>query len=144
MRPVSPARAAAGLVVLLAVGCSGAEGPASSAVLPPCAGAAPAVAFPARFPSMLPLPPGTVVTSVEVRSETMVLSGVVPAELKVATAYFVEALPAAGFPLGPGDSEAGEAESLFTGHGYRGRWRLNGILDCPGAVTLTLILVPPS
>jgi hypothetical protein len=100
--------------------------------------------MPAEFPSVFPLPPGTVVTSVEVRSGTMILGGVVPADLKAATAYFVEALPAKGFPLGPGDSEAGESESLFTGHGYRGRWRLNGILDCPGAVTLTLILVPPS
>jgi hypothetical protein len=33
-----------------------------------------------------------------------------------------------------------EAEALFLGERVRGKWKVNGILDCPSAVTLTLLV----
>lgn len=119
---------------------------ASAPSVPACAAAGPAVPAPEELPEDLPLPPGTVFTGVQVAEEvgTIVLSGVVPSDLRTAAVFFTEELPAAGYQLGEGDAEQGEAESVFAGHGYRGRWRVNGILDCPNAVTLSLAIVPPS
>jgi hypothetical protein len=33
-----------------------------------------------------------------------------------------------------------EAESFFRGAEMRGKWKVNGILNCPSAVTLTLLV----
>ncbi len=51
-------------------------------------------------------------------------------------------LPAAGYQLGAGDAEQAEAEALFLGESVRGKWKVNGILNCPDAVTLTLARRP--
>jgi hypothetical protein len=47
-------------------------------------------------------------------------------------------MPASGYRTGAGDAEMDEAEALFTGPGLRGKWKVNGIPNCPGAVTLAL------
>jgi hypothetical protein len=133
-------------VAALASGCGGGgETEASPApragALPACAGSAAAVALPEGVPSDFPLPPGTRVTSASSLTETQhVVAGVVPADLQGAAGYFDRTLPERGYRVGVGDSEGGEAEAPFTGHGFRGRWRVNEIPDC-AAVKLTLILI---
>jgi hypothetical protein len=46
--------------------------------------------------------------------------------------------------MGLGDSESNEAEAPFTGKGFRGKWRVNAIANCPTAVVLTLVLIRQS
>ncbi len=105
---------------------------------PGCARAAKAVGRPDEVPAAV-LPPGTVLTSV-VRSPggVTLVTGVVPSEFRNAVQFFVTKLPAAGFRNGVGDAEMDEAEALFSGPGVQGKWKVNGILGCPGAVTLAL------
>ena len=71
-------------------------------------------------------------------SGAVTVDGVTPEEFRQAVAFFEREPPAAGFHLGEGDAEQGEAESFFSGRGYSGKWKVNGILNCPGAVTLTI------
>jgi hypothetical protein len=71
----------------------------------------------------------------------LLIGGVIPADLRGAAVFFTDELPARGYELGLGDSEQGEAEAPFSGHGFRGKWKVNGILNCPNAVTLTLVLI---
>lgn len=87
------------------------------------------------------LPPGTVLTSSERRPEGQLLvSGVIPREFRKVVEFFVEELPAAGYKNGEGDAEQDEAESHFSGKGVTGKWKVNGILNCPDAVTLSLLV----
>ena len=132
---------AAQLALVLA-GCGGSKVPTASAPatgLPPCANAGPAVSVPSEFPNSFPLPPGTVITSSQ-RSQTgvIVVGGFIPMEFKKIVAFFQRELPAAGYQLLEGDAEMDEAESTFSGRGFRGKWKVNGILNCQGAVTLTI------
>jgi len=66
------------------------------------------------------------------------VTGVVSQEFSRAVDFFVTKLPAAGYRLGSGDAEMGEAEALFTGPSLRGKWKVNGIPNCAGAVSLGL------
>jgi hypothetical protein len=66
---------------------------------------------------------------------------VIPNELRDAVTFFQRALPRAGFQLGEGDAEHDEAESTFSGNGFAGKWKLNGILNCPNAVALTIAVL---
>jgi hypothetical protein len=85
------------------------------------------------------LPPQTVLTSVKHPLAGMTLvTGVVSQEFRSAVDFFVTKMPAAGYRLGAGDAEMDEAEALFTGPNLRGKWKVNGIPNCPGAVTLAL------
>ncbi|HEV8602427.1 MAG TPA: hypothetical protein VGQ68_03425 [Gaiellaceae bacterium] len=87
------------------------------------------------------LPPQTVLTSVAQPVSGMTLvTGVVPSDFRSAVEFFVTKLPAAGYVNGAGDAEMDEAEALFTGEGVSGKWKVNGILNCPGAVTLALFV----
>lgn len=112
-----------------------------TANLPPCAKAGPAVSLPSEFPNNFPLPPGTLITSSH-RTErgVNVVGGFIPMEFKNVVAFFQSKLPAAGYQLLEGDAEMDEAESTFSGHGFHGKWKINGILNCPGAVTLTIAM----
>ncbi len=99
------------------------------------------MALPAGVPSDFPLPPGTRVTSASSLTETQhVVGGAIPGDLQDAAGFFDRALPERGYQVGVGDAEGGEAEAPFTGHGFRGRWRVNEIPDC-AALKLTLILI---
>jgi hypothetical protein len=148
--PGLPARTLVALVVaaalpVLAVGCGGdgdtAATPTAKSGLPSCAKAGAAVERPSELADDLPLPPGTVITSSEGSTATqLVIGGVIPRDIRGAATFFADELPAAGYPLGEGDSEPDEAESTFSGKGYQGKWKVNGILNCPEAVTLTLTL----
>lgn len=150
--PLAGALARPIVVLLVAlgatVGCTPGPqaGPAGGATaipaLPPCASAGAAVTLPTGVPGNLPLPPGTMVTSVQVDGGRTLLGGVVPTDLQTAARFFQTALPAAGFKLGEGDAEPDEAESVFTGNGVKGQWKVHSITGCPGAVNLTLAVQP--
>lgn len=61
-------------------------------------------------------------------------------QFKEAAAFFQSKLPAAGYEILEGDAEMDEAEATFAGRGFRGKWKINGILNCPEAVRLTLAI----
>jgi len=107
---------------------------------PECAHVGQVVDRPASVPVNL-LPPGTTLTSTMTLPDNKTLvTGVVPFDFRTAVQFFVTKLPDAGYRLGTGDAEQGEAEALFTGEGIKGKWKVNGIPNCPDAVTLALIV----
>jgi hypothetical protein len=109
--------------------------------LPACADKSPAVRRPSALPADFPLPPGTRITTARTLNPSQfLLGGVIPADLQDAAGFFDKSLPERGYQVGIGDAEAAEAEAPFTGNGFRGRWRVNEIPDCP-ALRLTLILI---
>jgi hypothetical protein len=130
-------------------GCGGDDGNSSSVsadqkapAIPACAKAGKAVPRPKDLPADFPLPPGTVIASSQSpHTGQLLIRGIVPADLQDAATFFTDELPDRGYQLGLFDSEQGEAESPFSGHGFRGKWKVNGILNCPNAVTLTLVLI---
>jgi len=96
--------------------------------------------LPRSFPATFPFPPGAAITSNTPYGgdpTKPVIGGVIPASsFAAAVTFFVTQLPQAGFRLRDGDSEAAEAESVFVGHGYIGRWRVRGLDTCPSAALL--------
>ena len=134
--------AALGVVVIgIAAGRSG--GDSSQAAVPPppgCSGVKKAIDRPEAVPENL-LPPGTAITSrMNLPHDRTVVTGVIPLDFRAAVDFFVSDLPRNGYQLGAGDSEMSEAEAVFLGEHVRGKWRVNGIVDCPSAVTLTLLV----
>ncbi|MBA3330860.1 MAG: hypothetical protein H0T39_08335 [Actinobacteria bacterium] len=129
----------------LAAGCGGSDEPAATAraqTLPACASPSARLRRPRALPAAFPLPPGTVLTSSKApHAGQLILGGIVPGELGDAADFFAGELPPRGYRLGRGDAEAGEEEAPFTGRGVRGRWRVSAIGGCPGAVTMTLVLI---
>lgn len=115
---------------------------APAVTLPACAEASARVDTPAELPADLPLPPGTVLTSVS-RSDagSTVIGGYIPAELNAAAQFFQAELPAAGYELLGGDAELDEAESAFAGGGVQGQWKVHSLLDCSSAVSLTIAIL---
>jgi hypothetical protein len=75
-----------------------------------------------------------------VRSQ-LIARGLAGGELDELAQFFSARLPEAGYRLGIGDSEAGEAEAPFTGHGYRGKWKVNVVPTCPGTILVTLVVI---
>jgi hypothetical protein len=118
------------------------DGPAPT--LPVCAAAGSAGRQPPSLPVHFPLPPGTVITSsASPHASQIVVLGAIPSDLQEAAAFFSAALPDHGYQVGIGDAEGNESEAPFTGNGYRGKWRVNEIPECP-AVRLTLVLIEQS
>lgn len=125
-----------------ASGASG-GGTRSAPPLPACARAGPAVDPPPGFPRDFPFPPGTVVTTSRVtEAGAAYVEAYVPGTMQEAVVFFLDALPAAGFEHGRGDSEAHEAESAFRGNGVDGHWLVATLTDCPDAVALAVVTVP--
>jgi hypothetical protein len=133
-------------LLLLTAACGGDDdgaaaeptGEEPAPTLPACAGAAQSTVTAVRFP----LPPGTRIISSESPFEgQIVVLGLVPADIPEAAAFFNDTLPEQGYEVGIGDSEGTESEAPFTGNGYRGKWRVNSIANCAGAVRLTLVLI---
>ena len=112
----------------------------SAARAPACAHAGRAIALPRGFPASFPFPPGTAITSViGYRGDNTkpVISGIVPSTgFGPTVSFFLTGLPQAGFRLRDGEAEAAEAESVFVGHGYIGRWRLRALDTCSSAMVL--------
>lgn len=118
----------------------------SRARIPACAGGGRAIALPRGFPASFPMPPGTAIIARQYYRgdrRRIVVSGVAPLTVRSGLIFFQSALPAAGFRLGQGDSEAAEAESLYKGHGYLGRWKLHAIDGCTIA-TILLVYAQPA
>lgn len=65
----------------------------------------------------------------------------VPIPLSDSIRYLVEALPRAGFVMGNGDSEPGEAESAFANADWRGGFRLNSMWDCDSASDWVVVMM---
>jgi hypothetical protein len=111
--------------------------------LPPCAQAGPALTPLPEFPKNFPLPPGTVITATRPAKPGILIQGFIPMELPQATRFLLQNLTAAGYQLGRGDAEEGEAEDSFVGNGVVGFFRLRSIRDCAGALQLVLLVQPP-
>jgi hypothetical protein len=132
------AAVATGIVVLHGGGNGTAE--AAEVTAPSCASAEQGVAPPAEVPAAV-LPPGTIVTSVQrPRAGTTLVTAVVASPFRSAVEFFVVELPAAGYVNTTGDAEMDEAESSFRGASLHGKWKVNGILGCPDAVRLALLV----
>jgi hypothetical protein len=132
------------LCALSLAACGGSEGDGQTAEarLPACAKPPKTIPRPKALPQSLPVPPGTVFTQVELPfAGQSVVSGVSPGDLEQTRSFYEGRLDEAGYRQGRGESEPGEAEALFTGHGVRGGWRAKAIPGCEGAVRLTLVVV---
>jgi len=107
---------------------------------PSCAHTGRAIALPRSFPASFPVPPGTSITSqIGYRGDNTrpVISGVIPsASFGSTVTFFLTQLPRAGYSIRNGESEAFEAESVFLGHGYIGRWRVRALDTCSAAMLL--------
>ena len=131
-----------GLSALFLTGCMGSDEGDAPAPLPACAEPEKSIPRPKALPENLPVPAGTVFTKVEAPFEGQsVVSAVSPGDLDGTRSFYEDRLDEAGYNQGRGESEPGETESLFTGHGVRGGWRANAIAGCDGAVRLTLVVV---
>ena len=75
----------------------------------------------------------------------MLVQGYVPMELGQAVRFFIDKFPPAGFVLGRGETEEGEAEAPFRGNGIMGGFKLRISRDCPGWLELVMSLqeMPP-
>lgn len=135
------------VATLTLAGCGGGARPDVSGAraagsLPACVKAGDALARPEGFPVSLPLPDGTLITAHDNGVKRVALSGYVPMPLRDAAAWMSRQLPSAGYRNGEGDAEQDEAESVFTGHGYQGKWKLNALDACAGAVAIQVSLSP--
>ena len=141
------------LLAACVVGCatpSGRSAPESSraastasapGTLPGCAGVTTRIERPSDFPARFPLPPGTVIASEERRSEgRIILHTFVPSEIRDVAVFFEKELPTAGYRQSGGESETGEAEANFEDASLKGRWRVRSIEQCPGAVSLDVLV----
>jgi hypothetical protein len=130
------------LLALLAAGCGGDDSGEVGGSLPSCAQEQRRAEPPAGLPKELPLPPGLVLTDAQrLTPGQFHLRGVVRGDLDGVAGFFREQLPERGFRLGRGDAEAHEQESPFTGHGYRGSWRVvKNPEDCP-VVAVFVVLI---
>ena len=107
---------------------------------PHCAQPAQRVNRPDAVPAEL-LPSGTVLTSrMNLPEQRTLVTGVIPLAFPNAVHFYSAGLPKAGYQLGLGDAEMTEAEALFLGARVSGKWKVNGIPNCAGAVTLTLMV----
>lgn len=130
------------LLVVLATGCVGGGDGSVGGTLPDCAQESRRATLPHSVPTELPLPPDLVLTDAQRLSAGQFnLRGVVRGDLDGVAGFFKRRLPERGFALGVGDAEAHEQESPFTGHGYRGRWRVvKHPGDCP-VVAVFVVLI---
>jgi hypothetical protein len=128
----------------LFIGCrstSTSETGPPAAALPPCANVSTVISRPPEFPNDFPLPDKTVITASQYSlGGSLTISAAVPMTFKEAATFFQNKLPAAGYKLLEGDAEMDEAEATFAGNGYQGKWKVNGILNCPRAVRLTIAI----
>ena len=128
---------------LLLGGCGGEKDDDEVAAPTPtvtCGDSASAAKLPAAFPTDLPLPPGTVLTSAKDDGKSITAIGRMPGTIKGTATFFSDRLPKAGYDLGEGDSEDFEVESHFDGNGFAGYYKARTIGGCDGTLTLALVL----
>jgi hypothetical protein len=148
IRPLAASAAAA--MLLAACGSSGghpdsAAGPSGDAATVASAvcakdAAAKKVALPGGFPSDFPLPPGTVVYSVDDRGDAgIVVTGVTSTPFPDVLKAMQSRLPAAGFRAEDGESEPHDAESDWASSDFRGRWAIREIPQCSGDTLVNVV-----
>jgi hypothetical protein len=127
------------VLALAACGGGGLKGSVGG-TLPSCAVAGSPVQLPAELASF-PLPQGGVLdkTRKDAAGNT-IYTGVVPGDIEATREFYKDELPKNGYTLGAGDSEEHEAESEFTGYGADGRFKLNDVSGCDGALTIEVAL----
>lgn len=93
------------------------------------------------FPSSFPLPDGSVVVDAgsPPGGGTMVRL-LVPLEVPEYGAFLERELPAAGLSLGGGEAEADELETKFSGAGLDGQVIAREIRDCPGVLSVQVVI----
>ena len=131
------------LLAALAAGCGGGgDNGVVGGTIPDCSNESGRAELPAGVPAQLPLPPDLVLTDAQrLAAGQFHLRGVVRGDLDGVAGFFRRELPESGFALGVGDAEAHEQEAPFTGHGYRGRWRvIKNPGDCP-VVAVFVVLI---
>ena len=137
--------ALAGLGLALVAGC-GSDKPEGDATTtqgqrPGCPPHVAAATLPVDFPKSFPLPPRTVITSTgHPATGSLFVRALVTGGLSETAGFFKARLPQAGFELGEGDAESGEAESEFSGRGVSGKWKVNAIAGCLREVALLVAI----
>lgn len=136
------------LLMLVAPACSAdpprAATPHSRAASPsasPCPAGSQAQKWPATVPAELPVPPGLQVLKTGRSGTSDVISFRTSQSIKEAAVSLAQRLPAAGFTLRGGDSEADEVDQPFTGHGRRGAFKLQAKGPC---VLEGVLVISPS
>jgi len=95
--------------------------------------------WPAGVPADLPAFPGLTVTSTQATGNGgHVVKGRTPLSLRDGARFILKQLPAAGYSLGKGDSEADEADAPFSKGAVQGSFRLSATQPCSTTVTLTI------
>jgi len=108
-----------------------------------CAKDVTAVSLPAAYPRTAALPGGYLVTKVENRSEgRIVVTGVSPKDFRATLADMQRTFSANGWTLSQGEVEKDDAESNFEGNGFRGRWAIRAIEQCPGNTGVSVVVGP--
>jgi hypothetical protein len=101
------------------------------------------VPLPENFPPF-PFPPGTKITNswmLDNDPNSLQVLGYAPIGLFEGLTYLVKELPKQGYELGYGDQEANEAESQFSGNGWRGAFVLRSIYDCEGVSLWRVVML---
>jgi hypothetical protein len=116
-----------------------------AAELPPCAPKMETTAsLPENFAPNFPFPGGIVWERAEALNDNpnyLQVIGYAPLNLQTGINHFMAALPRAGYALGTGDSEQWEAETIFTGNGYRGGLRVVGFPNCEDVTQWTVVMI---
>lgn len=98
--------------------------------------------LPKNFPPF-PFPAGTKITNTWLLNDdpnSLQVLGYSPTGLKESLTYLIAELPKQGYALGYGDQEANEAESQFSGNGWRGAFVIRSVYECEG-VSLWRVVV---
>jgi hypothetical protein len=136
-RPLIVAAVVAVSVAAAAFALASPREAASAQVLPGCAHPQRAIARPGAL-RRFPLPAGTVLDNRVSKYGYTIVSGYLPGAINPIRDYFVSRVPAVGYRLGAGDSEAAEAEAAFSGNGVRGKYKVRAVAGCPGALSLQI------
>lgn len=118
--------------------------PSADISLPACAPLIESVVpLPENFPPF-PFPAGTKITKTWMLNNdpnSLQVLGYAPIDLFDGLKYLVAELPKQGYELGYGDQEANEAESQFSGNGWRGAFVLRGVYECEGVSLWRVVML---
>lgn len=118
--------------------------PSADIALPSCTPPLETIAaLPENFPAF-PFPNGTKITKSWMLNNdpnSLQVLGYAPIGLFDGLSYLVKELPKHGYELGYGDQEANEAESQFSGNGWRGAFVLRGVYECAGVSLWRVVML---
>jgi hypothetical protein len=98
------------------------------------------VSLPDGFPADFPMPPGTILYSVDNRgADGIVVTGVTATAFKSVLSSLQADLPAHGYTAKEGETEPHDAESNWTSAGYDGRWAIREIPQCNGETLVNVV-----